>query len=45
MKMIKYSFKKDFLFTWGQFSTSVQGGVPNIPKICDGEAGLNICEG
>ena len=44
MKMIKYSFKKDFLFTWGQFSPSVQGGVPNIHIIDDGH-GLDMGEG
>ena len=43
--MIKYSFKKDFLFTWGQFSPSVQRGVPNIHIIDDYVAGLEIGEG
>ena len=45
MKMIKFSFKKDFLSTWGQFSPSVQGGVPNIHIIGDDVAGLDIEEG
>ena len=45
MKMIKYSFKKDFLFTWDQFNPSVQVGVPNIHIIDDNVAGLDIGEG
>ena len=45
MKMNKYSFKTDFLFPWGQFSPSVQGGVPNIHIIDDDVAGLDMGEG
>jgi hypothetical protein len=37
--------KKDFLFTWGQFSPSDQGGVPNIHIIDDNVDGLDIGEG
>ena len=45
MKIIKFSFKNDFLFTWGQDSPSLQGGVPNIHIIDDDIAGLEMEEG
>jgi hypothetical protein len=45
MKMVKFSYKNDFLFTWGKFTPSVQAGVPNIHIIGDFVAGLDIGEG